>query len=122
VLIFGCRQAENAGMEKQKNLALLKTLSDALVAKTLLTEIREGRITNAIETIEFSIDCSIVEMANSTNSDAATREQVLQTLRLLKEYRQKYPSKIEAVIGESDELDQRRELTEKANKCLELVR
>jgi hypothetical protein len=121
MLTFGCRQTENASLEKQKSLILAKTMGDALAAKTLLTEIREGRITNAVETLEFAIDCSILEMGHATNCDAVTQQQALQTLRLLNEYRQKYPRKIEAVIGEGDELKQNRKITEEANEFLEKV-
>ena len=124
----GCRQNNNATLgkqqslvEKQQCLLLAKTVADALVDKTLLTEIREGRTTNAIEILEFSIDSSIVQMAHSTNWDAATQQEISQTLSLLKQYRQKYPRKIEAITGEGAKLKQDRKITEEANDILEHV-
>lgn len=126
ILNFGCRRTENADLEKQlrllekqQSLLLAQTMGDALVDKTLLTEIREGHITNAIEILEFSIDCSVVEMKHSTNCDSATQRQISQTLRLLKEYRHKYPRNNEAVFGEGDESNQDRKVTEEANEILE---
>jgi hypothetical protein len=97
-------------------------MGDALVAKTLLTEIRDGRVTNAIETLEFTIDCSIVAMEHTNNFDAATQEQILHTLRLLKEYRQRYPRKNVAVSNEGDESEQYRKIAQDAENYLEQVR
>ena len=94
-------------------------MSDALVDKTLLTEIREGRVTNADEMLEFSIDCSIVEMEHSTNCDPATQQRILETLQLLKQYREKYPRKNEAVIGADDELKQNLKTTQEASEFLD---
>ena len=121
MLIFGCRQTENPILEKQKRLMQAKTLGDALNSKILLTEIREGRITNAIEILEFSIDCSIVEMEHSTNFDAVTRQEAMQTLRALKEYRLVYPRKTEAVIRENSGFNQDSKITEEANRYLTQV-
>jgi hypothetical protein len=121
MLTFGCRSTENVGAEKLKSLLLGKAMGDALTDKILLTEIREGRVTNALELMEFSMDCSIMEMEHATNSDAATQKELLQTLTLLKEYRQKYPRKVEAVSDEGDDVEQDHKITKDANEFLEQV-
>ena len=80
-----------------KNQMLLENAGQALVNKILLTEIREGRISNAIESLEFSIDCSVVVLGQQTNDNPRVEEQILRTLRMLKEYRQKFPREIQSL-------------------------
>jgi hypothetical protein len=122
VLTSCWRKSESAGPDKLNIFVMSKSMSDALFAKILLTEIRADRLTNAIETLEFSIDCSVVEMEHTNHCDAATQQQILQTLRLVKEYRQQYPRKSEAVIGEGDELKQNLKTAQDAKDYLERVR
>lgn len=75
-----------------RNFWVLQKTGDALEKKILLTEIREGRLSNAVEAMEFSIDCAVVALW--TNAVTAADPLVLQTLRAIKEYRQKYPREI----------------------------
>jgi hypothetical protein len=122
VLTSCWRRPDNSGLDKLNSFVISKSMGDALVAKTLLTEIRAGRLTNAIETLEFTIDCSVVEMEHTNKCDAATQQQILQTLRLVKKYRQQYPRKNEAVIGEGEELKQDLKTAQDARDYLESVR
>lgn len=100
-----CDRSKESVDARIKNHMLLENAGQALVNKILLSEIREGRISNAIESLEFSIDCSVVVMGQKTNYNSLNEEQILRTLRMLKEYRQQYPrqSKTPTTANESDE-------------------
>lgn len=67
-------------------------------------------------------DRSTVEMKHANNPDPATQQQIVQTLRLPREYRRAYPRKTQAVMGEADELKQYRKTTQEAEEYLEHIR
>lgn len=95
--------------------------ASALGNRIVLTEIREGRISNAIEALEFSIDCSVVVLGQRTNYNARNQELILTTLRMLKEYRQKYPREIQ-VPSTTDESKQRVISSRKAEEILDAIK
>jgi hypothetical protein len=126
ILASSCRNTEytssekqNNLLEKERNLVLARTIGDALDDKILLTEIKEGRISNAIDILDFSIDCSIVQIANSTNYDAASQQEISQTLKLLKEFRQRYPRNLDVNVGEGGESKTDTNITKEADEILE---
>jgi hypothetical protein len=124
VLIACSKRTENTDAEKMKSYVLWRAQSDGLLARNLLIELREGRITNAIESLEFSIDCSIVQIGTPTNHGASARQEFLPALRLMKDYRQKYPRKSEEAIAglEGDELRTNLEITKEAGAILDKVK
>lgn len=85
---------------------LLHAEGDALNAKIVLTELRDGRSTNALELLEMQIDTSIMMIDRSLpNVSGAERESALGTLRSLKAYREAHPRQREAVIQDADKED-----------------
>lgn len=85
---------------------LLYAQGDALYAKNVLIELRDGHLTNALELLEMQIDTSIIMIDHSlSNVSGAGREQALGTLRSLKAYREAYPRKREAVFQDADKED-----------------
>ncbi|MGH7941502.1 MAG: hypothetical protein ACREE6_00285 [Limisphaerales bacterium] len=126
---FGCRQGPSKGVEseaalldKERCLVLSQTMAHALDDKILLTQIREGRSTNAIELLESSIDLSIIKMARATNGCySGVEPEISKTLWLLKEYRRKYPRRIGAVTGKGNELKENCKITEEAKEILKHV-
>ena len=124
VLIACSKRTENIDGDKIKNYVRWRALSDGLLARNLLIELREGHVTNAIVSLEFSLDCSIVQIGTPTNRGVSARQEFLPALRLMKEYRQKYPRKSEeAIIGlEGDELRQNLEITKEAEVILDKVK
>lgn len=88
--------AARYGDERYSNM-ILNTETDALQAKTVLTELREGRRTNALELLEMQIDTSVLMVNQSlTNLSGSDRDAAMSTLRLLTAYREAYPRKQEA--------------------------
>ena len=85
---------------------LLHAETDALYAKTILNELRDGRSTNALELLEMTIDTSIIMIDHSLSKvSGPEREAGLGTLRLLKAYREAHPRQREAVLQEADKGD-----------------
>jgi hypothetical protein len=111
LLITGCsRKTENP-----RNRILLDAQGNALQAKVLLTELRGGHLTNALELLEQQIDSSIIIMDGSLLKVAAPeRDGALGTLRSLKAYREAHPRERQAVIPETDN----EEMTRKASRIL----
>jgi hypothetical protein len=94
---------------------LLGAQSDALAAKIVLTELREGRATNALELLEQQIDSSIIMIDCSLSKvSGPEREAALGTLRSLKAYRAARPRQREAVIPDIDN----EEMVRKASRIL----
>jgi hypothetical protein len=106
--LVGCsRESDNphSGINPQSDI-LLHAQSDALQAKIVLTELRDGRLTNSIELLEMQIDTSIIMIDHSlSNVSGAEREAALGTLRSLKAYREAHPRQREAVIHDADKQD-----------------
>jgi CheY-like chemotaxis protein len=109
LVLVGCSRKSD-GPRSDINLRtsdfLLHAEGDALNAKIVLTELRDGRSTNALELLEMQIDASIVMIDHSLpNVSGAERERALGTLRLLKAYREAHPRQREAVIQGADKQD-----------------
>ena len=100
--LAGCsRKSDNSRYDR-----LLRAQSDALEAKIVLTELRDGRLTNALELLEMQIDTSIIMIDHSLPSVSdAERETALGALRSLKAYREAHPRQREAVIEAADKED-----------------
>jgi len=72
---------------------------NALEAEILLTELREGRLTNVLELLEQKLDASVIALNNRlSKADESEKQDILQVLRGLKQYRQAHPRVREAVI------------------------
>lgn len=102
--------------EKSRSHLLIDSQADALEAKILLTELRTGHLTNALELLEEKLDSSIILIADQSK---LTDSEVLDTLRAIKEYREKYPRKNEAVIPD---MPSTLEISEKATGILAEVK
>ena len=102
VALAGCsRKSENPHSD-----ALLRAQSDALQARIVLTELRDGRLTNAMELLEMQMDTSIIMIDHSlSNVSGPEREAALGTLRSLKDYREAHPRQREAGIQDADKED-----------------
>ena len=78
---------------------LLYAEADALCAKDVLTELRDGHSTNALEMLEMQIDSSVIIIDHSlTNLSGWERDSALGTLRVLKTYREAHPRQREAIL------------------------
>ena len=108
VALVGCsRKSDNphSGINAQSDI-LLHAQSDALQAKVVLTELRDGRLTNALELLEMQIDTSVIMIDYSLSKvSGPEREAALGTLRSLKAYREAHPRQREAVIQDADKED-----------------
>ncbi len=82
---------------------VLDSQANALQAQILVTELRDGRLTNAVELLEEQIDSSIIIIdSNLSRVGGQQAEAGVGTLRLLKAYRQTHPRRREAVIGDTN--------------------
>jgi hypothetical protein len=95
--LAGCsRQPENP-----QRAMLLRAQADAAEARILLTELREGRVTNAVELLETQMDTAIIQIDRSlAKVSGPERDTALAILRFLKEYRTAHPRQREAVLRE----------------------
>lgn len=85
---------------------LLHAQTDALCAKDVLTELRDGHSTNALEMLEMQIDTSVIIIDHSlTNLAGWDRDSALSTLRVLKAYRAEHPRQREAVLQDLDKAE-----------------
>ena len=109
------RKAENP-----HNIILLRAESDALQAKILLTELRAGRLTNALELLENKMDGSIITIDHSLSKITASerRDPAFGVLRSLKEYRRTHPRHQEAIMPDIEYGD----MTQKASRILSEVK
>jgi len=63
VVLVGCSRKPDISQrdpQREQRDMLLHAQSDALQAKTVLTELRDGRLTNAVELLEMQIDISVI--------------------------------------------------------------
>lgn len=76
---------------------LLNTEQEALAARTLLEELRAGRSANAMELLEQRIDVSVCAMDRlARTAQPQDRERLSGVLKVLSEYRRRYPRESEA--------------------------
>lgn len=94
-LVGGCSRKATG----PHNPVLLGAQSDALAAKIVLTELRDGRLTNALELLEQQIDSSIIAIdSRLAKLPEHDRETAIGVLESLKAYRVAHPRRQEAVI------------------------
>ena len=106
-LVSCSRKSDNqqSGISPQSDI-LLHAQSEALQAKIVLTELRDGRLTNATELLEMQIDTSVIMIDHALSKvSGPEREAALGTLRSLKTYREAHPRQREAVIQDADKQD-----------------
>ncbi len=102
VLVSCTRKSDIPQRDPQRDI-LLRAQSDALEAKIVLTELRDGRLTNALELLEMQIDTSIIMIDHSLSKvSGQERDAALGTLRSIKAYREAHPRQREAVIRDAD--------------------
>ena len=72
---------------------------------TVLKELRSKKIANALEFLEFSIDCKLSIIGNKLGAvDPSTRELALTLLKRIKDYRSQYPRKVQIDFVKSEEM------------------
>jgi hypothetical protein len=108
-VLVGCSRKPGISQrdpQREQRDMVLHAEADALYAKTVLTALRDGQQTNALELLEMQIDTSVIMIDHSlTNLSGPEREQALGTLRSLKAYREAHPRQQEAVIQGADKPD-----------------
>ncbi|MEI2724701.1 MAG: hypothetical protein V9H26_14515 [Verrucomicrobiota bacterium] len=103
MVLVGCSRRSDISQRDPRRDILLHAQADALASKIVLTELRDGRLTNALELLEVQIDTSVIMIDHSlTNLSGPEREAALGTLRSLKAYREAHPRQREAVIRDAD--------------------
>jgi hypothetical protein len=106
--LVGCSRKPDyqQGEDKRFRDYLLHAQTDALYAKIVLTDLRDGQTTNALELLEMQIDTSIITIDHSlSHMTGWEREDALGTLRVLKAYREAHPRQREAVLQDADKAD-----------------
>ena len=89
--------------------ALLSGEAEALAARVVLDELRAGRLANALELLERSLDTDVLVIDTlGRQLDAAERERAAGTLQVLRDYRERHPRKSEAEFEGDDDLELRR--------------
>lgn len=123
LILSSCVQTQheggNAPSQKARAVLFNQAMGEAIGSKILLTEIREGRISNALESLEISIDSSVVIMGRAINQSDETQREILQALRMVKAYRQQYPREPKALVHDDEEL---RESAKEAQRILESIK
>jgi hypothetical protein len=93
----------------------LREGAHALELSIILSDLREGRVTNAMELLEQRLDTAVIALGTSMPKIDTTEQQRAQgVLHAVKGYRMKYPRQREAVFSDMEEhlasqLDQVRE-------------
>jgi hypothetical protein len=109
VVLVGCSRTPDISQrdpQREQRDMILHAETDALYTKTVLTALRDGQQTNALELLEMQIDTSVIMIDHSLPSlSGPERDEALGTLRLLKAYREAYPRKQEAVLPSADKQD-----------------
>ena len=124
VVLVGCSRKQEVSQrdpQREQRDILLHAQSDALQAKIVLTELRDGHFTNALELLEMQIDTSVIMIDHSLPSlSASERDEALGTLRVLKAYREAHPRQQEAVIQDADKQDAEtlKQASQKASQIL----
>jgi hypothetical protein len=96
VLLAGCSAKKQPKDSRQVVSTSTAEIHEAI---TLLTELREGRISNVIETLEFRLDTRVNILDDLKEREKATDEEVLPILRTVKSYRSRFPRQLESDLG-----------------------
>ena len=124
VVLAGCSRKPDISQrdpQREQRDIVLNAEADALYAKTVLTALRDGQRTNALELLEMQIDTSVIMIDHSLPSvSGPERDEALGTLRLLKAYREAHPRQQEAVIQGADKEDAEalKQASQKASQIL----
>jgi hypothetical protein len=124
VVLTGCSRKPDVSQrdpQREQRDILLHAQSDALQAKIVLTELRDGHLTNALELLEMQIDTSVIMIDSSLPTlSAQERDEALGTLRLLRAYREAHRRQQEAVIQDADKQDRETlvQASQKASRIL----
>lgn len=101
LLVIGCSPKTD---ERYQDM-LANQQAETLAAWILLTELREERITNAVELLEMRIDSSVLFLNGSPSNVKASvpeREMSLNILQSIKAYRETHPRRQEAIIPDAE--------------------
>jgi hypothetical protein len=83
---------------------LLNAEAEALAARIVLDELRAGRLANALELLEQTLDTGVLAIDSlGRRLGAVEHERAAASLRVLRDYRQRHPRKPEAAIQGVDE-------------------
>jgi hypothetical protein len=124
MVLVGCSRKPDISQrdpQREQRDILLHAQSDALQAKIILTQLRDGHLTNALELLEMQIDTSVIMIDHSLPSlSGPQRDEALGTLRSLKAYREAHPRQQEAVIQDTDKQDAEalKQASQKASQVL----
>ena len=121
MVLVGCSHKSDISQRDRQSDIRLHAQADALASKIVLTELRGGRLTNALELLEMQIDTSVIMIDHSlTNLSGPDREAALGTLRSLKAYRAAHPRQQEAVIQDAEKQDAEtlKQASQKASQIL----
>jgi hypothetical protein len=99
-LLVGKSMDHKKQMQRENKISAVDELGQAVSFKIALAEIREKRITNATETLEFGLDCGVQTLWNlREKSDNSLKRQIDQQLKMIKLYREKWPRQIESDLS-----------------------
>jgi hypothetical protein len=101
MLLWILHHCSLSNKEQATNIFISDKAASLLADKILLEEIRRGNSSNAIMLLEMDVDSGMTILSNEfTSVNLATKTNVNYTLEALKEYRDKYPLKAGAAIGD----------------------
>jgi hypothetical protein len=104
--------------ERNLYTTLIHVQTEALTARILLDELRAGRLPNAIELLERSLDTGVLAIGTLMQKTGSFEQgQATGVLQILRDYRQRHPRKPEASI-EGDEESELRKTQQKVQKIL----
>ena len=87
---------------REQHHLLLRAQADALATRIVLDELRAGRLANALELLEQHLDASVLTLHRfAQDTDTASRQQATDSLRVVRDYRQRHPRKTEAPIDDT---------------------
>lgn len=107
---------------RDSHLMLLHAQAEALTARILLDELRAGRIATALELLEQQMDTSVLMIDGFARKAEPTQQaSAVESLRVIRQYRSRYPRKPEAVIEEAANSLSKRQTHDKVKKILDEI-
>jgi hypothetical protein len=108
-------------MEKRDdNFMLLNAQAEGLAARILLDELRAGRVAVALELLEQRLDTSVLAINGFSREVSPERKaSAVESLRILRQYRERHPRKTEAVIDAADDGLDMQETQKKVKRILD---